>query len=165
MIQAAAAVLLLVFSQQIYLTGLQRELAVVRAKRSSIAPAIHSALAVRASAESLSRQLHTIDLAQESTWRWSTVVAALASELPDSVYLLSLNGRGAEIHLTGVAPSASAVIPALASSRLFASVALESPVERVPQSGEKFEVGANVSPARSKAREATSDSLRKRSGS
>ncbi len=143
-LRAAAAVLLLAAAQQIRVAGLQRELTVVRAERSAIAPDVREALAMRASAEALDHQLRIIDQAQDSTWRWTPVVAALARELPDSVYLLSLDARGAQVQLTGMAPSASDVVPALADSRLFASVALKAPIERVRASGERFELGANL---------------------
>lgn len=141
---AAAAACLAIGAEGLRVLGLERELAAVRAARAASAPAVRDALAARAAVDGLRARLRAIERVEGSVQPWTPVLAALARALPDSAYLLSLSARGADVRLVGLAPSASAIVPALSSSNAFDSVTFAAPVERVAQHGERFDVGASV---------------------
>ncbi|UCF18642.1 MAG: PilN domain-containing protein [Gemmatimonadota bacterium] len=132
---AAAAVVAIATAGGLRLWGLGREFDAVAAERRAHALEVSQALQMRQTAEAIRVRLESIASVEQSTLLWTPAVAALAEALPDSAYLVSLSAEGMQLRLTGVASSASAIVPALEASPLLREVSLTS-ARRADGSGE-----------------------------
>ncbi len=80
-------------------------------------------------------------------------IAALARALPDSAHLRTFAADSGGLRLAGVARSASAVVPALEASPVFARVSLAAPVRwEQGDAGERFDVAAMLQRAAARNR-------------
>ena len=142
---AAAAVVMLCVSAGLRLWDLRRELEVVAASRQVLAPRVSEVLQLRRSLHTVNILVDGIAQVEESAVHWTPVVAALAQALPESAYLVSMTADGIEIRLTGVAETASVIIPALEASPLLREVSLTAARNGAgPRSGEQFDVGLSL---------------------
>jgi Tfp pilus assembly protein PilN len=144
-VMAAASLLFLIGSAGLHLWGLRREVDAVLARRAAIASSVARAREMRGSVEGVRERLQAIAALEREPAGWTEKIAALAAALPDSAHLRTLAADSTGLRLAGMAPSASAVVPALEAHPLFQRVSLAAPVRfEQGDAGERFDVVAQV---------------------
>lgn len=133
---AAAALLLVVASGVVALAGAYRELGRLTMERARLRPRIAAILAVRDSVARRRERLELLARLEGTAPRWSTVVARMATELPDDAYLLSLRGEGDSLVADGIADHAVDVFTALGHADALRAVHATAPIRQEWRSGE-----------------------------
>jgi general secretion pathway protein L len=122
-------------------------LAAVTAAHLAHAPKVNRAIEQRQTAELLRARLAAVARLESESLPWTPTVAALATTLPDSAYLITLSAEGLKLRLAGIAASASAVVPALESSPLLREVSLTTARRRQgAAAGEDFDLDLALRP-------------------
>jgi hypothetical protein len=151
---ALAAVVLIIAGLAHYL-GVKRELASVQAARAAIRPRVDAMLVGRSSVETAYRQVAGLARISRESPRWSSVLAALAAQLPDAASLTAFRARGDSIFLDGVAEQAAPIFDDVARTPGVTGVRATAPVRRESPEGEAplehFAIGAQIAPRQAPA--------------
>lgn len=143
-----AAAALFLASAGLEIWGLHRELDAVRARRDEIRPAVVEAMAARDAMTAVTDRLATLDSADRAAPRWSTVIAALAEQLPRDAYLSAFRATADTIRLEGTAAQATGVFEALQRAPWMTSVRAEAPIRQESDasggSAERFALAAQI---------------------
>ena len=147
-IRYLAAFALLVGAAVLQLWGLSREHDAIVADRARLRGPVTQALAVRDSVGGLSGRLTTIRSAATAAPRWSALLVALSSRLPDDAYLVSLSADGDSLHLEGFATRAEGVFAALRGMQGISTLRPDGPIrQEIADDGstsERFTLSARV---------------------
>jgi Tfp pilus assembly protein PilN len=147
---AAVAAGLLLAAAGFEFWGVQRELTAVRARREVIHPAVQEAMAAREALTAVTDRLATLDSADRSAPRWSSIIATLSDELPTDAYLSAFRATGDTIRLEGSASRATGVFEALQRAPWMRSVRAEAPIRQEADAdgvtAERFILAAQIAP-------------------
>ena len=110
--------------------GLERELAVVRARRAAVASEVAAAMATRDSLDSVAGVVTTLRALDASIPRWSTFFTDLADYLPRDAHLVALRAVGDSVAAVGIAREAAGVFEGLARMPRLAGVRADGPIRQ-----------------------------------
>ena len=113
LVMSAAAVFCLLASATVDYWGLNRELARVRERRTTIAPALDRAMAARDSLAKVAGIVTTLASLDAITPTWAGFFTDLAEYLPREAHLDAFRAVGDSVSLVGVAQEAAAVFQGL----------------------------------------------------
>ena len=113
-VRLAAAGAMLVATAVVQLWGVSRDRASVAGERARLRGPVARALATRDSLALATERLAMLRATSAATPRWSALLAALAIELPEDAYVVSLGAAGDTLRLEGAATRAAPVFDALA---------------------------------------------------
>jgi general secretion pathway protein L len=100
----------------------------------------------------LDKQVEKVELARAARPTATEIVEELSRLLPDTTVLQAMRLDGANVEISGLAASASDLLPLLEASRLFRDVRLVSPVSVDGQDGrERFGLRLQVQPGKAAA--------------
>jgi Tfp pilus assembly protein PilN len=129
--------------------GVGRELALVQAARSAVAPRVEAALATRDQLATLDRGLVLLSSLHASAPDWGAVVGDLAERLPPDASIMWMHGLADSLRIEGTARDASSVLESLRQSQVLSRVRAEAPFEReTTERGdvERFRLAAEILP-------------------
>ncbi|MDZ4865172.1 MAG: PilN domain-containing protein [Gemmatimonadota bacterium] len=109
---------------------LRQELAAVSTARAAVREEVAAALASRDSLELMRGTLTVLAQAETTAPRWTTLLGALASHLPDDGSLTSLEAVGDSVALEGQADEAGDVFVALRQASMVAWLQASSPIRQ-----------------------------------
>ena len=109
---------------------LRQELAAVSAARAAVREEVAAALASRDSLEVMRGTLTLLSDAEATAPHWTTLLGALAAQLPDDGSLTSLEAVGDSVALEGQADEAGGVFVALRQASMVAGLQASSPIRQ-----------------------------------
>jgi hypothetical protein len=146
---AAAAAAMFVISAGVELWGVHHQLALVRAERERIRPALASTMVGRTTVKATYQHLTTLNAIERAAPQWSAVIASLTDALPDDAHLMAFRTRDDSVIVDGVADHAARVFNALEKTNNLTGVKSAAAVRREIQDGgsdalEHFVIAARV---------------------
>jgi hypothetical protein len=138
-----------VISAGVELWGVHHQLALVRAERERIRPALASTMVGRTTVKATYQHLTTLNAIERAAPQWSAVIASLTDALPDDAHLMAFRTRDDSVIVDGVADHAARVFNALEKTNNLTGVKSAAAVRREIQDGgsdalEHFVIAARV---------------------
>jgi general secretion pathway protein L len=103
--------------------------------------------AVNRSVQEQRSRLNFLESSISSRARQADVLRELTGLIPDSAYLSEFSYRDRTVEITGLAPSASQLLPVLESSPLFVGVEFSAPIVAQGAGLERFKIRMRLEPA------------------
>jgi Tfp pilus assembly protein PilN len=145
-----AAAVLLLGAAALELWGAKHQLREIRVERAALRGQIAATLVGRTTLDATYRQLAALNGVEQTSPRWSAVIASLSEAVPQDAYLTAVRARQDSLIVDGLGEHAARVFDALAGTPGLSDVRAAAPVRREAQDDgpalEHFTIAARVEP-------------------